>query len=164
MCRWIEEEVGPTVRLLRHLHFVGFFNMPVQAPIQDQPFNNYSEKPPRFNRLIRHALGYRGPILILNPQVITGDPGSSVVSVSTWGVQGLGFNSWVCSHLFPLLSVSPLPWQFKSDFIIYKLHSYNCSHDNHIGQATLDSECKTSFLLLTILKVSFTSLEFNKHL
>ena len=30
MCKWTEEEVGPTVGLPRHRHFVGFFNVPVQ--------------------------------------------------------------------------------------------------------------------------------------
>ena len=38
MCRRIEEEVGPTVGLPRHRHFVGFFNVPVQAPTRGQPF------------------------------------------------------------------------------------------------------------------------------
>ena len=38
MCRRIEEEVGPTVGLPRHRHFVGFFNVPVLAPTRDQPF------------------------------------------------------------------------------------------------------------------------------
>ena len=30
MCRRTEEEVGPTVGLPRHRHFVGFFNVPVE--------------------------------------------------------------------------------------------------------------------------------------
>ena len=38
MCRRTEEEVGPTVGLPRHRHFVGFFNVPVQAPTRDHPF------------------------------------------------------------------------------------------------------------------------------
>ena len=38
MCRRTEEEVGPTVGLPRHRHFVGFFNVPVLAPTRDQPF------------------------------------------------------------------------------------------------------------------------------
>ena len=29
----------------RHRHFVGFFNVPVQAPTRDPPFYGYSEKP-----------------------------------------------------------------------------------------------------------------------
>ena len=29
MCRRNEEGIGPTVRLQRHIHFVGFFNVPV---------------------------------------------------------------------------------------------------------------------------------------
>ena len=36
MCRWTEE-VGPTVRLPCHRHFVGFFNVPVQATTRGQP-------------------------------------------------------------------------------------------------------------------------------
>ena len=38
MCRWTEEEVGPMVNLPLHRHFVGFFNVPVQAPTRGQPF------------------------------------------------------------------------------------------------------------------------------
>ena len=38
MCRRTEEEVGPTVGLPRHRHFVGFFNVPVLAPTRDHPF------------------------------------------------------------------------------------------------------------------------------
>ena len=30
----------------RHSHFVGFFNVPVQAPARGHPFYGYSEKPP----------------------------------------------------------------------------------------------------------------------
>ena len=66
MCRWTEEEVKLTVGFTRHRHFVGFFNVPDQAPTRDQPFNGYSDKLPYFSRLLRCALGYRGPILILN--------------------------------------------------------------------------------------------------
>ena len=32
----------------RFRHFVGFFNVPVQAPARGQPFYGYSEKPPPF--------------------------------------------------------------------------------------------------------------------
>ena len=38
MCRRTEEEVGPTVGLPCHRHFVGFFNVPVLAPTRDHPF------------------------------------------------------------------------------------------------------------------------------
>ena len=38
MCRRTEEEVGPTVGLPRNRHFVGFLNVPVQAPTRDYPF------------------------------------------------------------------------------------------------------------------------------
>ena len=37
MCR-PTVEVGPTVGFPRHRHFVGFFKVPVQAPIRCQPF------------------------------------------------------------------------------------------------------------------------------
>ena len=67
MCRRIEEEVEPTVGLPRHRHFVGFFNVPVQTPTRDPHFYGYSEKPPHFSRLLRHAWGYGGHILDLNP-------------------------------------------------------------------------------------------------
>ena len=46
MCSRTEEQVGPTVGLPRHRHFIGFFNMPVQAPTQGHPFYGKSEKPP----------------------------------------------------------------------------------------------------------------------
>ena len=46
-----------------HRHFVGFFNVPVQAPTRGQPFYGYSEKPPQFSCLLRHARGYGGHIL-----------------------------------------------------------------------------------------------------
>ena len=32
MCRWIEEDVGPTVGLSRHRHSAVFFNVSVQIP------------------------------------------------------------------------------------------------------------------------------------
>ena len=67
MCRRTEEEVEPTVGLPRHRYFVAFFNVPVQTPIRDPPFYGYSEKPPHFSRLLRHAWGYGGHILDLNP-------------------------------------------------------------------------------------------------
>ena len=48
-------------------HFVGFFNVPVQAPTRDPPFYGYSDEPPHFSRLLRHAWGYGGHILDLTP-------------------------------------------------------------------------------------------------
>ena len=63
MCRRTEEEVEHTVGLPRHRHFVGFFNVPVQAPTRDPPFYGYFEKPPHFSHLLRHAWGYGGHIL-----------------------------------------------------------------------------------------------------
>ena len=43
MCRRTEE-VGTTVGLPCHRHFVGFFNVPVKAPTRGQHFHGYSEK------------------------------------------------------------------------------------------------------------------------
>ena len=50
-----------------HRHFVGFFNVPVQAPTQDQPF--YTVIPThRLNKSpFTTRLGYGGHILDLNP-------------------------------------------------------------------------------------------------
>ena len=41
MCRWTDEVVGPTVGLPRHRHFIGVFNVPIQAPTWGHHF--YSE-------------------------------------------------------------------------------------------------------------------------
>ena len=76
MYRRIEEEVEPTVGIPRHRHFGGFFNVPVQAPTRDPPFYGYSEKPPHFSRLLRHAWEYGGYSLDLNP------PGSPNVTIN----------------------------------------------------------------------------------
>ena len=46
ICMWWRTEDRPTVRLPCHRHFVGFLNLPVQAPTRGQPFNSYSEKSP----------------------------------------------------------------------------------------------------------------------
>ena len=56
----------------RHRHFVGFFNLPVQASTRGHPFYGYSEKPPLFSRLLRCTWEYGGPILVLNPEVLRG--------------------------------------------------------------------------------------------
>ena len=49
-------------------HFKRFFNVPIQAPTESQPFKGYSEKLPHFSRLLRCALGYWGPVFVLKPQ------------------------------------------------------------------------------------------------
>ena len=56
----------------RHRHFVGFFNVPVQAPTRGHPFYGYSEKP---LHLVAFTTRWRygGPILILNPRGPHGD-------------------------------------------------------------------------------------------
>ena len=45
MCRWTEEESGPTIRLPRYRHLLGFFNMPVsvRATALGHPFYGYYE-------------------------------------------------------------------------------------------------------------------------
>ena len=50
MCRRTEE-VGPTVGLSRHMHFVGFSNVHIQAPTCDQPFYGYYKKPSHLSHL-----------------------------------------------------------------------------------------------------------------
>ena len=55
-----------------HIHFVGFFNVPVEAPTRGQPFYGYSKKPLHFSRLLLHTWGYGGRILNLTPQVPEG--------------------------------------------------------------------------------------------
>ena len=39
----------------RHRHFVGFFNVPAQAPTRGQPFYTVIPKIAPFSRLLRHA-------------------------------------------------------------------------------------------------------------
>ena len=39
----------------RHRHFVGFLNVPVQAPTRDHPFIRLFRETARFSRLLRHA-------------------------------------------------------------------------------------------------------------
>ena len=67
----LKKKVGHTVGLPCHKNFVGFFNVPAQAPIRGRPFYGYSEKPPHFSRLSRRTLEYEGPILVLHPRVPT---------------------------------------------------------------------------------------------
>ena len=61
------EDIWPTIGLPRHIHFVRFSNVPVQAPTRGQPSYCYYEKPSYFSHLLRSEWGYGGPILILNP-------------------------------------------------------------------------------------------------
>ena len=76
MCRRTEE-VGPTVGLPRHRHFVGFFNVPVQPLTRGKPFYGFSEKPSHFSRILRRSVEYGGPILVLDPLVPDGGGGFS---------------------------------------------------------------------------------------
>ena len=78
MCRRTEEG-WRTVGLPRHKHFVGFFNVPVQAPTRGQ----HSEKPLHFNRLLRRAWGYGGPILVINSRIPMGHPKCMQIYVYT---------------------------------------------------------------------------------
>ena len=51
----------------RHRYFVGFFNVPVQAPTRGQPLYGYSKKLSRFRHLLRQWWGCGGHILVLTP-------------------------------------------------------------------------------------------------
>ena len=76
MCKRNEEEVGPTVGLPRHRHFVGFFNVPVLAPTRDQPFlYGDSDTPPHLVAFYDHAGDTEVPILDLTPRALTGGGG-----------------------------------------------------------------------------------------
>ena len=71
----------------RNIHFVGFFNVPVQAPTRGQPFYGYSEKPFHFSRLLRHALGQGGHILHLtpgSPREVNVEEYTCIVHKKTW--------------------------------------------------------------------------------
>ena len=72
MCRQTEE-VGPTVWLPRHRHFVGFSNVPIQAPDTGPPLQRLLRKLSHFSQFLLRAWGYGGPILILNPPGPHGD-------------------------------------------------------------------------------------------
>ena len=74
MCRRTEEEVVPTVGLPRHIHFVGIFKR-ARPSIDTGPnfLRLFRENCPLSVRLLRRAWGFRGPILVLNPRVPTGD-------------------------------------------------------------------------------------------
>ena len=70
----LKKKLGLRSGSQRHRPFVGLFNMPVQAPTRGQTFYGYSEKPPRFSRLLRHAWGYGGRTHFrLSPRVSTGE-------------------------------------------------------------------------------------------
>ena len=66
MCRQTEE-VGPTVGLPRHIHFVGFSNVQVQAPTRGQPFYGYYKKTVTFQSLFTTRMGIRRTYFILKP-------------------------------------------------------------------------------------------------
>ena len=57
MCRRTEE-VGLTVGLPRHRHFVVLSNVQVQALTWDQPFYGYYKKLSHFSHLLLRAWGY----------------------------------------------------------------------------------------------------------
>ena len=87
----------------RHRHFVGFFNVPVQAPTRDPPFYGYSEKPPHFSRLLRHALGYGGHILDLTPRV---PMGADCINTSKVDLKNTFSPSRFTNILVPVLHLS----------------------------------------------------------
>ena len=72
MCRRTEEEVGPTVGLPCHRHFVGFFNVPVLAPTRDHPFYTVIPTHRPISRLLRSRWGYGGHIIDFTPRALTG--------------------------------------------------------------------------------------------
>ena len=90
MCRRTEEDVGPTVGLTCHRHFVRFFNVPIKAPTRAillWLFYFHSKKPPDFSRLVRCAWGYGRPNLILNLRVPMEEfrsDSNSVIKYFTW--------------------------------------------------------------------------------
>ena len=55
-----------------HRHFVGLFNVPVQAPTRDHLFIRWFRHTAPFSRLLRSSWGYWGHILDLNPRALTG--------------------------------------------------------------------------------------------
>ena len=88
----------------RHRHLVGFFNVPIQAPTRDPPFYSYSEKPPHFSRLLRHAWGYGGHILDLTPGSPRGGHHRDQTNIS-WP------NLW---HMIALdEKIMPFAWKVK---------------------------------------------------
>ena len=110
-CDRFTEEAGPTAGFPRHRHFLGFFNVPVQAPTRGHPFYGYSEKPPHFNRLLRCALGYGWHILILNPWVPMGH-------LRKYSIE----KTWYCIHGY-LINWSLLQfWQEIKNKPIFKLY------------------------------------------
>ena len=64
------EKVCPTVGFQHHGYFVGFFNVPVQAPTRGQIYG-YSGKPPHLVAFY-DTLGIRRTYSRLNPRVPTG--------------------------------------------------------------------------------------------
>ena len=83
-----------TVGLSRHRLFVGSFNVAVQSPTRGYHIYGFFflEPPiPHFGRRLRRALGYGGPIHILNPRVPTGK-----VKKEMWGHwKSLNQKSWL---------------------------------------------------------------------
>ena len=67
MCRRTEEEIGPTVGLPRHRHFVGFFNVPVLAPTGPTFLYGDSDTPPHLVAFYDHAGDTEVHILDLTP-------------------------------------------------------------------------------------------------
>ena len=55
MCRRTEEEVDIRLGSQRHRHFVGFFDVPVQAPTWGHLFLRLFRETAPFSRLLRHA-------------------------------------------------------------------------------------------------------------
>ena len=85
MCRRTEE-VGPTVGLPRHRHFVGFFNVPVLHRHGTTLFIRWFRHTAQFSRLLRSRWGCGGHILDLTPQALRvgGGMNSSFLKYDAW--------------------------------------------------------------------------------
>ena len=57
----------------RHRHFVGFFNVPVQAPTRGHPFYTVIPRNRPILSPFKTRLGYGWHILDLNPMILTGE-------------------------------------------------------------------------------------------
>ena len=55
----------------RHRHFVGIFNVPVQAPTRDHPFIRWFRHTAPISRLLRSRWGHGGDILDLTHRALT---------------------------------------------------------------------------------------------
>ena len=76
----MKRKLGLRSRSQRHRHFVGFFNVPVQAPTRGHPF--YMVIPRNRPHLVAFydTLGIRRTLSRLNPRVSTGDTDTGILA------------------------------------------------------------------------------------